>query len=79
MAKILTGEVVSTKMQNTVVVQVQRSYRHPLYKKTIKRHKKYKVDTNGMAIAMGNIVRIEETRPISRDKHFKVIEITQSS
>ncbi len=71
--RVLTGVVVSDKMQKTVVVSIQRKVAHPLYGKLIKITKKYKVDTNGMDIKVGDVVRMEETRPISRGKHFKVI------
>lgn len=70
MAKILTGTVVSNTMQNTAVVEVIRRTPHPLYKKLLKRSKKYKVDTNGQAVKVGDRVRIMETKPISKDKHF---------
>lgn len=75
MAKqILTGKVVSTKMQNTIVVEIERRISHPMYRKFIKIHKKFKADTGGKEYQVGDIVSIEETRPISRDKHFKVLE-----
>lgn len=73
MAKIFTGKVVSIKMQNTVVVEVSRRKPHPLYKKLMLRGKKYKVDITGQSVAIGDTVRIIETKPISRDKHFKLI------
>ncbi len=72
--KILTGTVVSDKMTNTVVVEVVRYVVHPLYKKRIKLTKKYSADTNGVPSAVGDFVKIEETVPISKTKHFKVIE-----
>ena len=75
MAKVLTGEVVSNKMQKTIVVDVQTVFRHPLYKKTIYKNKRFKAHNENMDIAIGDKVRIEETRPISKDKHFKVIEV----
>ena len=76
MAKQLTGKVVSTKMAQTATVEVLRAYQHPMYKKTIRRHKKYKahVDT-GMAVNDGDTVVIEECRPISKEKTFKVIKV----
>lgn len=74
MNKILIGEVTSTKMQKTVVVRVERKFRHPLYRKVIIRHKKYKAHNESMELVVGDVVKIEETRPISKDKHFKVIE-----
>lgn len=74
MAKILTGEVMSTRMEKTVVVKVVRKYRHPLYRKVITSHKKYKVHNEDPKIKVGDMVKIEETRPISKEKYFKVIE-----
>jgi small subunit ribosomal protein S17 len=74
MVKIFKGKVVSTKMQKTVVVEVERVFRHPLYKKVIHRHKKYKAHNDRFTLNDGNLVKIKETRPISKDKHFVVIE-----
>lgn len=68
--KIFEGIVVSTSMQNTAVVKVTRSVTHKLYKKVLKRSKKYKVDTEGIKVSVGDSVKIIETRPISKDKHF---------
>lgn len=76
MAKVLQGKVISTKMQNTAVIEVERAYKHPLYKKTIRRHKKYKAHVeDNMEVNEGDVVDIEETRPISKDKKFKVISV----
>lgn len=74
MKKTLIGEVVSTKMQKTVVVLIERKFRHPFYRKVIIRHKKYKAHNENLELAVGDVVKIEETRPISKDKHFKVVE-----
>ena len=74
MAKILIGEVVSTKMQKTIVVKVERRFRHRAYKKTIVKHKKYKVHNENLNIKVGDTVKIQETRPISKDKHFIVVK-----
>lgn len=74
MAKILQGEVVSTKMQKTILVKVERRFKHALYRKTIIKHKKYKVHNENPNIKEGDIVKIRETRPISKDKHFIVVE-----
>ena len=74
MSKQLTGIVVSTKMDKTVVVSVERIMQHPLYKKTIKRNKKYKAHVDGIDLSEGDRVVIQETRPMSRDKRFVVIE-----
>ena len=73
MAKIFTGKVVSTKMINTVVIDVERKFRHALYKKVIIRHKKYKAHNEEKDIKEGDIVTIKETRPISKDKCFIVV------
>lgn len=72
--KVLTGTVVSDKMTNTVVVEVVRHVVHPLYKKRIRHTKKFSADTNGIECGIGDFVKIEETIPMSKTKHFKVIE-----
>jgi len=74
MAKTLIGEVVSTKMKKTVVVKVERKFRHPLYEKVISRNKKYKAHNEDLKLKEGDIVKIIETRPRSKDKHFIVLE-----
>ena len=79
MKKILIGKIVSDKMQKTVVVQIDRKVRHPLYQKLVKKTKKLKADTNNLTLVYGQIVKIEQTRPISKDKYFKVIEIIQEA
>lgn len=74
MRKVLTGTVVSTKMQKTVVVAIERKVAHKLYRKLLRVTKKIKADTNGMDIKEGDIVKIEQTRPLSKGKNFKVIK-----
>ncbi|MCR4277333.1 MAG: 30S ribosomal protein S17 [Candidatus Roizmanbacteria bacterium] len=74
MKKTLIGKVVSTKMIKTVVVMVERKLRHPVYHKVIVRHKKFKAHNEKLDLIVGDTVKIEETKPISRDKHFKVIK-----
>jgi small subunit ribosomal protein S17 len=74
MGKKFIGKVISTKMQKTVTVIVERKFTHPLYKKVIIRHKKYKAHNENLDLKIGDQVIIEETRPISKDKNFKVIE-----
>ncbi|MBP7963122.1 MAG: 30S ribosomal protein S17 [Caldilineaceae bacterium] len=77
--KALIGVVTSDKMDKTIVVTVERVTRHPLYGKTIRKHKKYKAhDENNLAV-MGDTVRIRECRPISKDKSYFVEEILQRS
>lgn len=72
--KMLIGEVVSNKMHKTVVVEVERKIQHPLYKKVLKRRKRFKAASNTFELVLGDVVKIVETRPVSRDTHFKVIE-----
>jgi small subunit ribosomal protein S17 len=73
--KILTGEVVSDKMQDTIVVRVLRYTKHPKYEKFIKIAKKTKAHDAGNTAKIGDKVKIAETTPISKDKRFKLIEI----
>jgi small subunit ribosomal protein S17 len=74
MKKTLIGKVVSTKMTKTVVVLVERKFRHAVYHKVIIRHKKFKAHNEELDLHLGDVVKIEETKPISKDKHFIVIE-----
>lgn len=69
------GKVVSVKMDKTVVVAVDTPRRHPLYKKTIRRVVKYKAHDEKNQSKMGDTVRIVETRPLSRQKRWRVAEI----
>ena len=69
------GQVVSDKMDKTVVVAVETPRRHPLYRKTIRRVIKYKVHDEKNQCRTGDMVRIVETRPISKDKRWRVAEI----
>lgn len=75
--KIFKGQVVSLKSKNTAVVDVERQTTHPLYKKVLKRNKKYKVDTNNLEVKPGDQVKIVETRPISRQKYFKISQVLE--
>ena len=74
-AKQLTGRVVSNKMQKTVVVSVESVRRHPLYKHTIRTTKRYKAHDETDECREGDTVRIIESRPLSKDKHWRVVEI----
>ena len=73
--KTRLGRVVSNKMNKTVVVAVETPKRHPLYKKTIKRVVKYKAHDENSECGLGDIVRIAETRPLSRQKRWRIAEI----
>lgn len=70
----MTGIVISNKMTKTIVVKVELPYRHPLYKKTIRRSHTFKARTQEL-IPEGAVVVISETRPLSRDIHFSVSKI----
>lgn len=72
--KLLDGVVVSLNSEKTAVVKVEKRSIHPLYKKRIKRNKRYKVDTGGVTVLIGDIVKILETRPLSKDKHFRILQ-----
>ena len=69
------GKVISDKMDKTVVVAVETPRRHPLYKKNIRRAVKYKAHDEKNQCRTGDTVRIEETRPVSREKRWRVAEI----
>jgi len=73
--KIRTGVVVSDKMDKTIVVAVERLMRHPLYGKTIKKTKKFKAHDENNECKVGDVVAIMETRPISREKHWRLVKI----
>ncbi len=71
--RILQGVVVSDKMDKTVVVQVERRVMHPIYKKYIKRSKKYAAHDEANAHKIGDVVQIQECRPISKRKTWEVV------
>ena len=73
--KNLVGRVLSGKMEKTIVVIVETRRPHPLYKKVVKKTKKYKVHDEAKACSKGDVVRIEETRPLSKEKRWRVVEI----
>jgi small subunit ribosomal protein S17 len=70
-----TGKVVSNKMKKTIVVQVESSFVHKEYGKIIKRFNKFKAHDENNIAKIGDTVLIEETRPLSKDKHFRLIEV----
>lgn len=71
--KVLQGTVVSDKMKDTIVVLVERYEKHPKYGKFMKYKKKFKAHDAGNTKKVGDLVKIEETKPISKDKHFMVV------
>ena len=77
--KSRTGVVVSTKMDKTAVVLVERNIEHPLYKKTMKRSKKYHAHDEKNECGVGDTVRLMETRPLSKTKCWRVVEILEKA
>ncbi|MBP3465621.1 30S ribosomal protein S17 [Megasphaera sp.] len=77
--KTRTGKVVSDKMDKTVVVAVVDNVRHPLYKKIVKHTVKFKAHDEENACGIGDTVMIMETRPISKDKRWRVVEIIEKA
>ncbi|MFY9114073.1 MAG: 30S ribosomal protein S17 [Dethiobacteria bacterium] len=77
--KVLAGRVVSDKMEKTRVVAVERIARHPLYGKIVRRTKKYKFHDETNQSHHGDLVKIMETRPLSKDKRWRLIEIVEKS
>jgi len=77
--KARTGKVVSDKMDKTVVVELQDNVRHPLYKKIIKRTSRLKVHDENNECNIGDRVRIMETRPLSKDKRWRLVKIIEKA
>ena len=77
--KVRTGRVVSDKMDKTVVVQVERFTFHPRYGRRIRRSKNVKAHDEENSCRTGDVVRLMETRPLSRDKRWRVVEILERS
>jgi len=74
-SKIRIGEVVSDKMDKTVVVKIQRRISHPLYGKIITKSEKVKAHDEKNECRLGDTVKIQETRPLSKEKRWRVVEI----
>ena len=77
--KTRVGRVVSDKMAKTIVVAVERNTHHPLYGKTIRKTTKYKVHDADNQCRNGDKVRIMETRPLSKEKNWRLVEIIEKS
>lgn len=78
MKKILIGKVVSAgKIPETATVKVESRRPHPLYKKLVKKSQKFLVHLEDMKVKLGEVVKIGECRPISKRKHFKIIEVVK--
>ncbi len=79
MRKTLVGRVVSNKMDKTIVVAIEDSVKHKLYNKIVKRTVKYKAHDENNECGIGDRVRIMETRPLSRDKRWRLVEIIEKA
>ena len=77
--KVFIGKVVSNKMSKTIAVLVERRYRHPLYGKFIKRSSKFLVHDEKNECTIGDTVRIVETRPLSRRKCWRLVEVIEKA
>jgi small subunit ribosomal protein S17 len=75
--KVRTGVVVSEKMDKTVLVQIDRKVRHPLYKKTVRRSNKLAAHDESNDAHVGDTVRVMETRPLSKTKRLRVVEVVE--
>jgi len=75
--KIISGIVVSSRMDKTAVVQVQRRFAHPVYKKYVSKRVKYKVHDEKNDLNIGDTVRIVETRPLSKNKRWRLLDILE--
>ena len=74
---VLQGVVTSDKMEKTIVVEIMMRKLHPLYKKYVTRSKKVKAHDETNEAKIGDTVRVEECRPLSRDKHWRLVEIVE--
>ena len=74
-----TGIVVSNKMDKTITVVAYRTKKHPLYKKYIKKRVRFKAHDESNACQMGDTVMLQETRPLSREKRWRVVEIIEKA
>jgi len=78
-AKELTGTVISDKMQKTIIVRIMHRDKHPQYGRIIKRYNKFKVHDEKNSAKIGDIVKIAATRPQSKEKNFKLVEIIKKA
>ncbi|MBX6352454.1 MAG: 30S ribosomal protein S17 [Thermoflavifilum sp.] len=75
--KVRVGKVVSDKMDKTIVVAVEERVAHPLYGKTVRRTKRFKAHDERNEAKVGDVVRIMETRPLSKEKRWRLVEIVE--
>lgn len=79
MRKVTMGKVVSDKMDKTIVVAVEDSVKHPLYKKIVKRTQRFKAHDENNDCRIGDRVKIMETRPLSKDKNWRLVRIIEKA
>lgn len=79
MRKEYVGKVVSDKMEKTIVVEISTTRSHPKYKKRLKYSTKFKAHDENNTAKEGDIVRIVETRPLSKDKRFRLVEVVEEA
>jgi small subunit ribosomal protein S17 len=79
MRKIRVGKVVSNKMDKTVIVRVETTTRHPLYAKTMRRQRKLYAHDEANDCRIGDVVRIAETRPMSKLKRWRVVDVVEKA
>lgn len=77
--KVLQGVIVSDKMEKTAVVIVERTVQHPLYKRTVKKTKKYKIHDEQNVCRIGDRVRLIECKPVSKDKCWRLLDVIQKA
>jgi small subunit ribosomal protein S17 len=75
--KVLLGQVVSNRMQKTITVRVERRLRHPIYERVVKRSKKFHAHDENNQCQIGDQVRIIETRPLSKTKRWRLLEVVR--
>ena len=75
--KTKTGRVTSNRMQKTVVVEIESTKRHPVYGRTLRERRRFKAHDENQEANLGDLVRIEETRPLSHEKRWRVVEIVR--
>ena len=79
MRKVRTGKVTSDKMDKTIVVAIEEHVKHPLYKKVVKRTYKLKAHDEKNECGIGDTVKVMETRPLSKDKRWRLVEIVEKA
>ena len=77
--KTMVGTVVSDKMDKTIVVAIETRVKHPIYKKTVKRTYKLKAHDEENSCKVGDVVKVMETRPLSKDKRWRLVEVVEKA